>query len=342
MSAEVVRAAPRAADVAAAFAARTPREVMAQHAKTFYWASRFFPRAIRRDIEALYWFCRFVDDVADETGDVEPTRAALGAIANDLSRGRSEMPPVAAFLDLARRKDIAVGCAEELVRGALGDLGRVRVATQDELLLYAYRVASTVGLMVCGVVDVRDATARHYAIDLGAAMQLTNIARDVVDDAARDRVYLPAAWIDAEVVMRACGDAGDEAARTAVLHAVYDLLDLASAYYRSADHGMAHLPWWARVAILTASRSYEAIGGVIRTRGVEYWSGRSYTRRRSKLRHTLAAVAMTSAKRWLRDRSLTPPHRSSLHAALAGLPYANCGQSDCSCANQPPPLDRTR
>ncbi len=304
------------------FSLWTPRRVMAHHAKTFFWASRLLPRRVQPGIEVLYAFCRFVDDVADETGSIPATHAALSRIRDDLSRGESRLPPVSAFLDLARKHDVDIRIAQELVAGAASDIDAVRMTDERDLLRYCYRVASTVGLMVCGVLDVRDKQALAYAIDLGLAMQMTNIARDVVEDLARDRVYLPATWAPAETVAQAI-HTRDDAARPTVLAAVHRLLDLSHNYYRSADHGMCYLPYGARWAIMTSSRAYEAIGKVIRGRGSRYFEDRAYTRKRLKLWYTLKAITLIGTQPVFRDTVMAPRHRAELHWALDGLPHAD-------------------
>lgn len=324
MSAEapLKSSSPIAPEIADAFSRRTPREIMAYHAKTFYWASRLFPRATCRDIETLYAFCRFVDDVADESGTLEQTQTGLDAIQSDLTARRSNVPVLAAFLELAERRELDLRIAEELVKGAASDLGRVRFADTRELIRYSYRVASTVGLLVCGILDVRNEQALAYAIDLGVAMQLTNIARDVVEDFERDRIYLPAEWVSEDLVQAAVEQQNPEAQAESLM-AVYEVLDLAHRYYRSGDQGMCYLPWWARWAILTSSRAYEAIGKVLRTRGPRYWQGRTYTRRRLKLWYTLKAGLLIALLRNLREQTLAPRHQPRLHLELADLPHAD-------------------
>jgi 15-cis-phytoene synthase len=316
------RSAARSISAADQQADWTPREIMAYHARTFYWASRLMPQQIRRDIELLYSFCRYVDDVADETEDDAETFKLLQQIRTDLQAGSSELKPVAGFLELAERRGIELRCAEELVIGAGSDRGSVRIADRDELLRYCYRVASTVGLMMCAVLDVRDPQAHAYAIDLGLAMQLTNICRDVVEDFENDRIYLPASEADEPLVRAAVRD-GDLDAQAAALGTVYDLLDLAYVYYRSADQGMCYLPWWARWAILMSSRAYEAIGKVVRVRGPKYWESRTFTRKRLKLWYTAKAGVLIALLPIMRDPQLSPRHRQRLHTALAGMPYAD-------------------
>jgi len=215
------------------------------------------------------------------------------------------------FLDVSDRRGIPVGVACELVEGVRRDLGEVRIADEGELLRYCYRVASTVGIMICHVMGVpRDGL--RFAVDLGVAMQLTNIARDVEEDAAAGRVYLPGTWIDAERVFAAAG--GDGGAARRVARSVGDLLDLADRYYRSADRGMHYLPRAARPGILAASRNYEAIGRVVRGKGVRVVRERARTGVLRKASGTVRAVG--ASIRCEADAWRAMPHDDSLHVMI--------------------------
>lgn len=193
------------------------------------------------------------------------------------------------------------------------------MADDAELVRYCYRVASTVGLMMCGVLGVRCREALPHAIDLGIAMQLTNICRDVAEDAARGRVYLPAerlrsAGIDPEDVVRGTADP------ERVASVVRSVLALADRYYRSADGGMRDIPWRFRPAILVASRTYRAIG--VRLRRRRPTAGRTVVPWPEKLAWSAAAVAASLRPAIL---GITPrwAHDRALHQALRGLPGAN-------------------
>ncbi|HEU0078108.1 MAG TPA: squalene/phytoene synthase family protein, partial [Longimicrobiaceae bacterium] len=183
------------------------------------------------------------------------------------------------------------------------------------------RVASTVGLMMCAVLGVRCREAHPHAVDLGIAMQLTNICRDVAEDAYHGRVYLPAerlrrAGTSTEALL--AGTAG----RAAVARAVAGVLELADRYYASADGGMRDLPPRARPAILVASRVYRAIGVRLRKRGCDALAGRTVVRTPEKafwgtraLAACLRPAILGIGPRWRHD--------GGLHAALRGLPGVN-------------------
>jgi len=158
------------------------------------------------------------------------------------------------------------------VQGVQSDLEPVRIATVGDLLVYAYRVAGTVGAMMAPMLGADDDAAVGPAVDLGMAMQLTNIARDVLEDAQADRRYLPAAWVDLPPAAIA---AASPAARARVPPALLDLLALADRYYARGRAGLPHLPLRARTTVAVAADLYRAIGTVIRERDGAYWQGRA-------------------------------------------------------------------
>ncbi len=300
------------------------RRVLARKSKSFSWAARLFDRETADDVAALYHFCRLVDDIADHH-EVSVARHRLTLIRAELGCEDSPQPEVSALIDLARRRHIDLRLPGMLVDAVRADTGDVRLASEDELVRYAYGVASTVGLMMCAVMGVREPSAYPFAVDLGIAMQLTNIARDVVEDAWRDRRYLPAAWLGGDI-SPARIRAGAPVTRQRVLDARERLLDLADAYYRSADRGMRFIPWRARLAVMTAARLYAAIGDRLRS-GDVVWGQRAVVDRNAKLRLTLQAWwgMLMNPRFWNRGRR--PKHAARLHRALAGRPGVNAERS---------------
>jgi phytoene synthase len=224
---------------------------------------------VRASSWALYAFCRRSDDAVDEGAQgeaalrrVAPLRARLDRIYlpdGSVSAERQEDAIDRAFAAVAREHDLPRGLPDELLAGMEMDAREVQYATLDELYRYCFRVASTVGLMMTFAMDAARPDALLRACELGVAMQLTNIARDVGEDARRGRVYLP------DELLAACGTS-----RRAVLEAtcatwpireaVRRLLGLADDFYRSADRGVALLPPDCRLAIAAARHIYAAIG----------------------------------------------------------------------------------
>ena len=162
------------------------------------------PRTTRDDMAVLYAFCREVDDVADDTAaPLEERRARLELWRQDIRRAccreRPQLPICQELQPVIEWYRLPLALFEELLNGVAMDLEIPRYATWDQLDLYCYRVASVVGLLSLPVFGCRHAASREYAIALGRALQLTNILRDVANDAARGRIYLPLEEL------RACG-----------------------------------------------------------------------------------------------------------------------------------------
>lgn len=170
------------------------RAITRAAAKNFYYAFALFPEPERRAMCAVYAFARRADDLADEPGDPLAKAAALADLRVQLERSEQEPPAdavLAALADTRRRFNIPRAPLDDLIRGLEMDLTVRRYATFDDLRLYCYRVASTVGLTTIEIFGYQDPAARAHAIDLGIALQLTNILRDIREDLERDRVYLP-------------------------------------------------------------------------------------------------------------------------------------------------------
>lgn len=291
------------------------REVLSRHARTFALAGWFLPPERLDDAAIVYAFCRLVDDAVDAAESREQGDAAVAAIEREL-RGEAEARPlVACFAALLDGWSISRQVALELCAGVRSDAGDVVVGGDAELLRYCYRVAGTVGLMMCGVIGARDPAALPYALDLGIAMQLTNISRDVAEDARLGRVYLPAARLRAAGTEPAALLRGD-APRAAVSAVVLDVLALAERYYASADAGMRFIPWRSRLAIVVAGRVYRAIGLRLRRRGGDALAGRTVVPALEKALWVGAALL-----RFVRTLALpiVRDHDPTLHRPIADL-----------------------
>ncbi|MGB5812394.1 MAG: phytoene/squalene synthase family protein [Polyangiales bacterium] len=299
-------------------------QVLAFHARSFRWAAAFLRPAHRERVAALYAFCRAVDDLADSDWVSDDSRRDLDRICAALDaepKGQALWPEhYLWFRRLCIECEIDFAVVRELLSGMMGDLSTVRFESDRELLRYCYQAAGTVGLMMCSVFGVRDPRAQRHAIDLGIAMQLTNICRDVLEDAGASRVYLPAERLEPYGVQSeqlVSGPVDPEA----VSLVVSDLLRLSEQYYRSGDAGMIFLPRRTRWAVLIASRLYRGIGirlrvkqacNPLRGRAIVPWFG--------KIRWVAVATV-----NWVLY-SLWPPRRnrtSQLHEHLDGLPYTD-------------------
>jgi phytoene synthase len=262
---------------------------LSQRGSSFALASTLLPMATARRVARLYELCRTVDDLADRHASPAAT-ARLARIRAELAAAAPRDPVVRELRELSREGGFPLGYARDLVKGVQGDLDPVRVDEVGDLLVYAYRVAGTVGAMMAPMLGAEDERAVGPAVDLGIAMQLTNIARDVLEDARADRRYLPAAWVDLPPGAIA---AATPAARERVPAALHELLALADRYYERGATGLPYLPLRARATVAVAAELYRAIGTVVRERDGAYWRGRAVVAR--PRRWALAARALVRA-----------------------------------------------
>ncbi len=275
------------------------RTSITQHSKSFALAARLLPPRVREDAVVLYAYCRRVDDAIDGIAVVDQPAAlaALRAELDDIYAGRALGDPLlAAFQRVVRARAIPRAYPEELLAGMHMDVAGTRYDSLDELLHYCHRVAGSVGLMMCHVMGVRRPRALLHAAHLGIAMQLTNIARDVLEDWERGRLYLPGALLAAH------GAAGVDvqldgplprSADPAVAATVRELLGRADSYYRSADAGIRELSLRCGLGVRAARLVYAEIGRVLRARGCDPGSGRAVVGTVTKAWLLLRAAART-------------------------------------------------
>lgn len=234
---------------------------------TFFLASRVLPAGVRADATALYAFCRLADDAIDLGDDYERALRQLRSRLDGIYAAAPLSFPVdRALADVVRAHALPRTLLEALLEGFEWDAGGRQYETLEQLTDYAARVAGTVGAMMALLMGVRGADAVARACDLGVAMQLTNIARDVGEDASRGRLYLPRAWMREEGLDP---DAWLSAPKySAELARVIErVLVAADRLYRQADAGIACLPRGCRPAIRAARLLYAEIGHEVRRRG---------------------------------------------------------------------------
>tara|TARA_Y100000780_G_scaffold203201_1_gene196826 strand:+ start:17307 stop:18179 length:873 start_codon:yes stop_codon:yes gene_type:complete len=170
------------------------RDITRREAKNFYYAFLTLPQERRRAIYVAYAFCRYCDDAVDTAESVDQKMATLESLhasLNDAYTGRTSDPLFLALADVADRHDIPEEYFKQVIHGVESDLTKVRYQDFEELRSYCYQVASVVGLICLQIFGYKDDSAREHAIDLGLAMQLTNIARDIQEDLGLGRIYLP-------------------------------------------------------------------------------------------------------------------------------------------------------
>jgi phytoene synthase len=301
------------------------REAIQKGSKSFAAAAALFDAETRADAEMLYAWCRHCDDVIDGQtlghgmSPVEDAPARLAALYAQTRAALAGEPPAdpqfAAFQTVAQRRQIPERYALDMIDGFAMDVEGRRYQTLDELLDYCWGVAGVVGTMMALVMGTKpDAlpTLRR-AQDLGLAFQLTNIARDIVEDARNDRVYVPRAWL-AELGVPETAVA-DPAHRGAVAVMAKRLVDAAEPYYASARWGLRDLPVRCAWAIAAARGVYRQIGLDVVKVGDKAWDERVVVSGRMKAWRALEGgiIALRSA---LFDRLITPPKRPEMWSKI--------------------------
>jgi phytoene synthase len=260
------------------------RLMIRQGSRSFHVASLLLPARYRERSRMLYGFCRMADDFVDEVCDprskVRELRERLDLIYAGLP---SDNPTDRAFADLVQSHGIPRALPDALIEGFLWDAEGRSYATLPDLTAYAVRVAGTVGVMMALLMGVRSPQALARAIDLGVAMQFSNIARDVEEDLRRGRLYLPASLLALHGVSPSQVQEDPARAAACATHIVH----LADDLYRRADLGIAMLPASCRASIAAASRLYAAIG-----------------HQAAKQMHRGRAVIPTAQKFWLIAKAL--------------------------------------
>ncbi len=262
------------------------KRILAVGSKSFAAASLLLPRRMRAPAAAFYAFCRVADDLVDFSDDPTQAVAELHARVDRIYAGAPDDDPVdRAFARVVAEHEIPRAVVDALIEGFEWDAGEREYESLSDVLGYCARVASAVGVVMTLLMGPRDPRALARACDLGAAMQLTNICRDVAEDAGRGRLYLPAAWLrergvdPAQFVAKLDDYAGDPR----VAEVIEALLKVADEHYLRADAGIGLLPPDSRAAIRAARLIYADIGREIRALGCDPTRGRAHTGKLRKL-----------------------------------------------------------
>lgn len=293
--------------------------------KTFFAASRLLPPRVRAPAIALYAFCRVADDLVDEALPGAQPLSVLRRRLDAIYQGTPEDHVEDHALSLVvQQTELPRHLLDALIEGFAWDAEGRTFDTVEDVHAYGARVAGSVGAMMCWIMGPRDRITLARACELGVAMQLTNIARDVGEDARMGRLYLPRAW------MREAGLSPDAWLRSpsctpALQSVVLRLLDEADRLYRQAHHGIASLPPDCRAAICAASLIYAEIGHQLRRSGVDSVHTRTVVSSARKL--VLLLTAWTQAG-WIR-MAQTPVQPL---AAIDGMVRA-CGREDNAAAS---------
>jgi phytoene synthase len=285
-------------------AVRISRQSLALHSKSFALAGKLLSPASRNDAAAVYAWCRRADDAIDRPSAEGPERALtrLGKELDALYAGEEyagDGPDdlvLTAFAGVARRCRIPIEYPRALLDGMGMDTGAVVYTSVAELLTYCFRVAGTVGLMMCHVMGVRHANALRHAADLGIGMQLTNICRDVHEDWQRGRRYLPRELFGRGPTALELNPVRSELTddlRERCRPVLRELLRRAEEYYASGDRGLTYLAPRAAFAVRTARLVYSSIGARIAASGHDVLAGRAVVSTTSKLGLCLSAGVST-------------------------------------------------
>ncbi|MFM9108356.1 MAG: phytoene/squalene synthase family protein [Chloroflexota bacterium] len=262
-------------------------DISRAHGRTFYLASHCLPPERRKAVHAVYAWCRIADDIADHAED-----PALAAVQLDAWERELDHPsdPVAVAFAVARdRYRIPVQPARDLLAGIRTDLSTVRFRDWDDLSVYCYQVAGTVGLMVAPMLGCTDPRALPHAVDLGKAMQLTNILRDVAEDSRGGRLYLPLADLAAFGCDPEATLAGVPTGRFRDLIAFE--IERARALYRSAAQGFPALSPSGRLTAMAGADLYGAILDRIEAMDCDVFAGRARVSGRRKLQRVPGIAA---------------------------------------------------
>ena len=247
------------------------KKFLAIYAKSFNWAGTFLPKDTYEDCSSLYNFCRSVDDIADCDDQLSAKVQKLNSFIDSFNSKNCDDEIITDMKRLIIKYNISDKIIFDLFDGVKTDLvERLEFLSEKEIFLYSYRVAGTVGLMMAKILRVNDRTALLGAIDLGIAMQLTNIARDVIEDKISNRFYIKSSFSD-----------------------LTNTIGIADKFYDNAFFSIRAIPFRMRFAILVARRVYRRIGyKVLRCGDFETYekSGRIYVHNFEKLYETIISL----------------------------------------------------
>ena len=167
------------------------KSYLSVYAKSFSWAGYFLPKKTFKKCSALYDFCRVADNIADDYGEIESKKKRFEQFENNFNQKKFDDPIIKNMWDLIEEFNISLKIVQDLLIGIKSDIrDKVKLNSKKDLLIYSYRVAGTVGLMMAKILKVNKKSSLNSAIDLGIAMQLTNISRDVIEDSKNNRFYI--------------------------------------------------------------------------------------------------------------------------------------------------------
>ena len=208
------------------------------YAKSFSWAGFFLPKKTLKKCSTLYDFCRVADNIADDLGELVNKEKKFNQFENDFNNKKLNDPVIKNMWGLMEEFNISVKIVQDLLIGIKSDIKvKVKFNSRKDLLIYSYRVAGTVGLMMAKILKVNKKSSLRSAIDLGIAMQLTNISRDVIEDSKNNRFYIDRNFEE-----------------------ISSTINLADTFYENSFYSIKEIPFSFRFSILVARRIYRKIG----------------------------------------------------------------------------------
>ncbi len=247
------------------------KSYLSVYAKSFNWAGFFLPKETFKKCSALYDFCRVVDNIADDNEKIENKEKKFSHFENDFNQKNFDDPIIKNMWDLIEEFNISLIIVQDLLIGIKSDIkDKIKLNTKKDLLVYSYRVAGTVGLMMAKILKVNKKNSLKSAIDLGIAMQLTNISRDVIEDSGNNRFYI--------------NESFEEISST---------INLADTFYQNSFYSIKDIPISFRFSILVARRVYRKIGQKIQSKkNLENYrnSGKIYVSNIEKLLETFLSI----------------------------------------------------
>jgi len=249
----------------------TNQNYLSLYAKSFNWAGFFLPKQTYQKCSALYDFCRVIDNIADDKGSVELKENKFKNFENNFNNKNFDDPIIKNMWDLINEFNISLKIIHDLFEGIKSDIKeKVKLNSKKELLIYSYKVAGTVGLLMAKILNVSKKSSLKSAIDLGIAMQLTNISRDVIEDLSNNRSYINENFEE-----------------------IHSTLMLAEKFYENSFHSINEIPISFRFSILVARRVYRKIGyKILKKKTLKNYrkSGKIYVSNIEKIIETFLSV----------------------------------------------------
>ena len=241
------------------------------YAKSFNWAGFFLPKKTYKNCSYLYDFCRVVDNIADDEGEIEIKKIKFQKFVSDFKQKNFEDPVIQNMWNIIHEFNISLEIIYDLFDGIESDIKQnVKIDTRKDLLIYCYRVAGTVGLMMAKILKVSKKQSLKSAIDLGIAMQLTNISRDVIEDSKKNRSYINGNFEE-----------------------INSTIELADTFYKNSFYSIREIPLSFRFSILVARRIYRKIGyKILKKKTFENYSksGKIYVSNFEKVLETILSI----------------------------------------------------